>query len=109
MRSDDREIFLRVATALGSPLPYRSAAEVRAAIATQLASNPDYANLGAISFARPVTARHWLQASNPSERWKWDFMFQEVNEQKWDGLSAALPQLNIIPLTPVQDAPKNDG
>jgi hypothetical protein len=35
-------------------------------------------------------------------------MFQEVNEQKWDGLSAVLPQLNIIPLTPVQDAPKND-
>ena len=62
-----------------------------------------------ISFARPVTATHWLQASNPSERWKWDFMFQEVNAQKWDGLTAALPQLNIIPLTPVQDGPKSDG
>jgi NADH-quinone oxidoreductase subunit G len=105
---DDRDIFLRVATALGTPLPYQSSAHVREAIAQQLASNAAYAGLGSIGFARPVTAKHWLQASNPSERWKWDFMFQEVNEQKWDGLSAALPQLNIIPLTPVQDAPKND-
>ena len=29
-------------------------------------------------FARPVSARHWLQASNPSERWKWDSMFQDL-------------------------------
>ena len=106
---DDRDIFLRVAAALGSPLPYRSPADVRAAIAEQVATNTAYAELGSIAFSRPVTARHWLQASNPSERWKWDFLFQEVNEQKWDGLSAALPQLNIIPLTPVQDAPKNEG
>ena len=35
-------------------------------------------------------------------------MFQEVNTQKWDGLNAALPQLNIIPLTPVQDI-QDDG
>jgi NADH-quinone oxidoreductase subunit G len=105
---DDRDIFLRVATALGTPLPYQSSAHVREAIAQQLASNAAYAGLGSIGFARPVTAKHWLQASNPSERWKWDFLFQEVNEQKWDGLSATLPQLNIIPLMPVQDAPKND-
>jgi NADH-quinone oxidoreductase subunit G len=105
---DDRDIFLRVATALGTPLPYQSSAQVREAIAQQLASNAAYDGLGSINFARPVSVTHWLQASNPSERWKWDFMFQEVNEQKWDGLSAALPQLNIIPLTPVQDAPKND-
>jgi hypothetical protein len=36
-------------------------------------------------------------------------MFQEVNTQKWDGLNATLPQLNIIPLTPVQEAPKSEG
>ena len=106
---DDRDIFLRVATALGSPLPLTSPADVRVAIAEQLSSNAAYAGLGSISFSRPVPAKHWLDASNPSERWKWDFMFQEVNEQKWDGLSAALPQLNIIPLTPVQDKMKNDG
>jgi len=69
-----------------------------------LANVPAYAGLGTIGFAKPIAARHWLQASNPSERWKWDFMFQEVNTQKWDGLNAALPQLNIIPLTPVQES-----
>jgi hypothetical protein len=105
---DDREIFFRVATTLGQPLPYATAGDVRAAIAETLKDNPAYASLGGISFARPVTATHWLQASNPSERWKWDFMFQEVNTQKWDGLTAALPQLNIIPLTPVQEGPKGD-
>jgi NADH-quinone oxidoreductase subunit G len=101
---DDRDIFVRVAEALGQTLPWKSAADVRAAIAAQLKDNPSYATLESISFARPVTAKHWLQASNPSERWKWDFMFQEVNTQKWDGLNAALPQLNIIPLTPVQES-----
>ena len=25
-----------------------------------------------------MSAQHWLQASNPSERWKWDFMFQDL-------------------------------
>ena len=105
---DDREIFFRVARAIGQPLPYASANDVRAAIASTLASHPGYAKLAAIDFARPMTAKHWLQASNPSERWKWDFMFQEVNTQKWDGLTAALPQLNIIPLTPVQEGPKGE-
>jgi NADH-quinone oxidoreductase subunit G len=106
---DDREISFRVAKALGNELPYHTAVEVRAAIAATLAGNPAYAALGTIGFARPVTAKHWLQASNPSERWKWDFMFQEVNEQKWDGLSAALPQLNIIPLTPMYDSSKTEN
>ena len=105
---DDCEIFLRVARALGDALPYASAGDVRAAIAAHLAGNPAYANLTELNFARPVGARHWLSASNPSERWKWEFMFQEVNEQKWDGLSATMSQLNIIPLTPVQEAPKGD-
>ena len=106
---DDREIFFRVAKALGQALPYSTPADVRVAIAEMLKDHPAYAALGSISFARPVTAKHWLQASNPSERWKWDFMFQEVNTQKWDGLTASLPQLNIIPLTPVQDGSKGDG
>jgi hypothetical protein len=37
-----------------------------------------YGALQAMSFARPVAARTWLQASNPSERWKWDFLFQDL-------------------------------
>ena len=37
---DDRDVFLRVARALGQALPYQSAAEVRAAIGEALAGNP---------------------------------------------------------------------
>ena len=103
---DDRDIFFQVGTALGQSLPWTSAAEVRAAIAAQLAGVAGYGELSEITFARPLTAKHWLQASNPSERWKWDFMFQEVNAQKWDGLSGVLPQLGLIPLTPIQESAK---
>ena len=93
----------------GRRCPTSRRPQVREAIAQQLGVERGLRRAShAVNFARPVSAKHWLQASNPSERWKWDFMFQEVNEQKWDGLSAALPQLNIIPLTPVQNAPKND-
>ncbi len=103
---DDRDIFFQVGTALGQSLPWTSAAEVRAAIAAQLAGVAGYGELSEITFAKPLTAKHWLQASNPSERWKWDFMFQEVNAQKWDGLSGVLPQLGLIPLTPIQESAK---
>jgi hypothetical protein len=41
--------------------------------------------LTTIAFARPVTAKHWLQASNPSERWKWDVMFQDLPPVKFEG------------------------
>ena len=106
---DDREIFTRVARVIGQELPYRTPADIRAAIAEMLGPDSAYGKLASIDFARPVPARHWLSQSNPSERWKWDFMFQEVNIQKWDGLTPTMPQLNIIPLTPVQDAPVPEG
>jgi hypothetical protein len=32
-----------------------------------------------------MTAKHWLQASNPSERWKWDVLFQDLPPVKFDG------------------------
>ena len=104
---DDREIFLSVARAIGSPLPYASPAEVRSAIAGALAGQSNYAEIAQLSFARPMPARHWLQASNPSERWKWDFMFQEVPVQKWDGIASSLPHSNIIPLRPILEAREN--
>ena len=37
-----------------------------------------YAEAANLVFTRPVPARNWLQASNPSERWKWDFLFQDL-------------------------------
>jgi hypothetical protein len=47
-------------------------------------------------FVAPVAARHWLQASNPSERWKWDFLFQDLPPVKFEG--------GAIPLLPVQSS-----
>jgi NADH-quinone oxidoreductase subunit G len=100
---DDRDILIRVSRAIGQPLPYQSVAEVRAALATTLASNPAYANLGSIAFGRPTPARTWLQGSNPSERWKWDFMFQDLAPVKFDGMPIHHTHKGVIPLTPVAD------
>ena len=47
--------------------------------------------LTTLAFSRPVSARHWLQASNPSERWKWDFMFQDLPPVKGAVDPSALP------------------
>jgi len=43
------------------------------------------APLTELAFARPVAAKNWLQASNPSERWKWDVMFQDLPPVKFAG------------------------
>jgi len=56
-----------------------------------------------LAFSRPMEARHWLQASNPSERWKWDFMYQDLPPVKGDVDLNSLPlPPNAIPLRPVE-------
>ena len=72
------------AAALGANVRYAiGGRRARGASPAALASVPAYAALATIGFARPVAARHWLQASNPSERWKWDFMFQDLPPVKF--------------------------
>ena len=66
-----------------------------------------YAGLNGLQFARPVSARNWLQASNPSERWKWDFMFQDLPPVKGhnvqlEGLHLEGSGPNYIPLHEVK-------
>jgi hypothetical protein len=68
-------------------------------IATALAATPGYAALTGMTFSRPMSAKSWLQASNPSERWKWDFMFQDLPPVKFLGKPVATSFLNAIPLT----------
>jgi NADH-quinone oxidoreductase subunit G len=82
---EDWQIFVNVGVALGAPLSYTSSQEVRADIASALPNSDRYAGLTSLPFARPVSARTWLQASNPSERWKWDFMFQDLPPVKFLG------------------------
>jgi NADH-quinone oxidoreductase subunit G len=98
---DDREILIAVAGALGRQVSYKTVPEVREGIATALAANPAYADFRTLSFARPVPARNWLDASNPSERWKWDFMFQDLAPVKFDWMPVKTASPEAIPLQPI--------
>ena len=51
---------------------------MRADDAKHLAARPEYAGLGGQRFNQVVSAEHWLNTSNPMERWKWDTMFQDL-------------------------------
>jgi NADH-quinone oxidoreductase subunit G len=82
---EDWQIFVNLAARFGTTLDYASSAHVRSALAKALAGNARYETLATIAFAPPVTATHWLQASNPSERWKWDVMFQDLPPVKFEG------------------------
>lgn len=81
--TEDWRILASAAQAFGVPLPYRDAAEVRRAIAQTLGDRPEYAGLPAVSFGAVTPVRTWLHASNPSERWKWDALFQDLPPVKW--------------------------
>ncbi len=98
---EDWQVFVNVGLALGLPMTHTSSQDVRAEIAAAMSQNERYAELAQLGFARPVAAKHWLQASNPSERWKWDFMFQDLPPIKFAGKPAA-PSLGGIPVTEVE-------
>ena len=96
---EDWLILADAARSLGLKLAYMSSADVRRAIAAALPGGP-YAAAEHVAFARPVSAKHWLQASNPSERWKWDFMYQDLPPVKGHNVQMEGLQ-NLIPLKPV--------
>jgi NADH-quinone oxidoreductase subunit G len=95
---EDWQIFVNLGEALGAALEYTASAHVRADVARALAANPTYAGLAEIAFARPIGARNWLQASNPSERWKWDVMFQDLPPVKFQGR----PEATTIPVVGIR-------
>ena len=88
---EDWQILVNLGTALGVGFDYTSAAHVRADIAARHAGTKAFEGLTTLSFNRPLEARHWLQASNPSERWKWDFMFQDLPPVKGAVDPSSLP------------------
>jgi NADH-quinone oxidoreductase subunit G len=97
---DDREIFLQVAAALGRELPFKTNDDIRNALAAELEHNPAYRELRTMASARPVTAANWLQASNPSERWKWDYLFQDLAPVKFGWMR--IPESGQgVPLEPI--------
>ena len=96
---EDWQVLTSVAAALGLPFAYASPAAVRVDVAQSLAGQSEYEGLGAKTFNRPVSAETWLQASNPSERWKWDVMYQDLPPVKGHNVQmehAAKP--SVIPL-----------
>ena len=94
---DDSLILSRIGTMLGVELPAPDRA--RTEIAKQLMHLEAYGALQQMVFSRPVAARTWLQASNPSERWKWDFLFQDLPPVKGTVDLLSLPyQPATIPL-----------
>ena len=100
---EDWRIFMNVGRALGVTLDYASSAAVRGDVAAALRGNERYADLAKLAFARPMSASHWLQASNPSERWKWDFMFQDLPPVKFAGRPVATSWFNGFPVTTKTD------
>ncbi len=97
---EDWQILVNLSVVLGVAFDYTSPAHVRADIAARYSALEGFEGLTTLAFARPVTARHWLQASNPSERWKWDFMFQDLPPVKGAVDETALP--GLIPLREVK-------
>jgi NADH-quinone oxidoreductase subunit G len=94
---DDCLILSRVGAILGVDLPTPDRA--RTEIAKDLIELQAYGVLQQMTFSRPVAARTWLQASNPSERWKWDFLFQDLPPVKGTVDLLSLPyQPATIPL-----------
>jgi NADH-quinone oxidoreductase subunit G len=98
---DDWEILANLGRLLGLSLGFSTAQQVRSAI-EQAMPGSAYANVAGTVFARSIPASNWLEASNPSERWKWDFMYQDLPPVKGHNvqMEGTAPPA-FIPLKPV--------
>jgi NADH-quinone oxidoreductase subunit G len=88
---EDWQIVVNIGIALGVPFRYTTAADVRNDIVGHFSTVTELQGLTELAFNKPLEARHWLQASNPSERWKWDFMYQDLPPVKGNVDPTALP------------------
>jgi NADH-quinone oxidoreductase subunit G len=100
---DDWRILVNLAEGLGVPLGYTDAAQVRADIARAYAGVKELDGIAALQFGPKAAAKHWLQASNPSERWKWNSLFQDLPPVKGSVEPSSLPMPpGAIPLKEVK-------
>ena len=86
---DDCLILSNFAMLLG--LTVSTPERARTEVATELIHLQAYGALQQIMFSRPVPLRTWLQMSNPSERWKWDHLFQDLPPVKGTSDPNSLP------------------
>jgi predicted molibdopterin-dependent oxidoreductase YjgC len=96
---EDWQILVNLGVSLGVAFEYSGAGQVRNDIAARFRDVKAFEGITDLAFARPLAARHWLQASNPSERWKWDFMFQDLPPVKFSGKPFSTNFEGVIPLT----------
>ncbi len=99
---EDWQIVVNAGIAMGARFDYTTAAEIRSDIAAKYPDEPGLAGLTMLAFSRPVEARTWLQASNPSERWKWDFLYQDLPPVKFEGEPFSTNFQGVIPLKEVK-------
>jgi len=100
---EDWQILVDLASGLGVQLGYTSAATVRGDIAARMGGAVGLVGIEGLAFASTMSARTWLQASNPSERWKWDFMYQDLPPVKGAVEPSSLPPPpGLIPLKEVK-------
>ncbi|HEX3702043.1 MAG TPA: molybdopterin-dependent oxidoreductase [Vicinamibacterales bacterium] len=100
---EDWQVLVNLSAALGVPFDYTDAAHVRGAIVHAMPGVAGLGGLTTMTFGRPVAASHWLQNSNPSERWKWDVMFHDLPPVKGEVDPSSLPlPPGAIPLREVK-------
>ena len=96
---EDWQILTSVAASLGLPFNYKTSQEVRTQMAAVMTGTPGYDALAGQVFSRPLPLQHWLQASNPMGRWKWNAMFQDLPPVKGHNVQMeSAPQQAVIPL-----------
>ena len=95
---EDTVVLLKLAAALGAGLTMKTAADVRADLATMAAQVPGLAGIDRVAFSEVKTASHWLQSSNPMERGKWDVMFNDLPPVKFADTLQRRPAGKVIPL-----------
>jgi NADH-quinone oxidoreductase subunit G len=96
--AEDCTVLVRLANALGAGFAFTTAAAIRQDIAAALGTEPGLAGIDTVAFSRPAAARHWLQSSNPMERWKWDAMFNDLPPVKFADKLERRPVGKVIPL-----------
>jgi NADH dehydrogenase/NADH:ubiquinone oxidoreductase subunit G len=101
---EDWRVLVNLGRTLGLSIDYASDAAVRADMASRFSGDQRLDGLTTLAFARPVAARTWLQASNPSERWKWNFLYQDLPPVKGTVDLVALPPApgSVIPLREIK-------
>jgi NADH-quinone oxidoreductase subunit G len=100
---EDWQILVNLAADLGVPLGYTDPAQVRADIGKAFGGAKELQGIAGLQFGRTLAAQHWLQASNPSERWKWNFLFQDLPPVKGAVELSSLPMPpGAIPLKEVK-------